>query len=399
MQNNSNSAEKELFLKNLEVSSLLEVTQAINNNIPEDELYKVFKFTIQSHINIEKALLYVVDIDSWEIKVEINSPLLQENQLISLLEIINKTIKEPVDISTLSEFDFLIPVNHKEKLLAVFLLKFRDTSPFKNISFFNVLTNIIIVAIENKKMARERLKQEALKKELEIAKHVQRQLFPKNLPYNNKLKTFATYIPHDQIGGDYYDFIQINENEFIFCIADVSGKGIPAALLMSNFQASLRILALFETNLPELVDMLNKFVKLNANGEKFITLFIGKYNFEKEELEFINAGHNLPILYANNECVMLEEGTTLLGVFDELPFLNIGKVTIPSMSHLFLYTDGLSEIKNDEDVEIELDFIKKLLVQKLDLEVLHKEIITYIDIYKENQNYVDDISMFSLFFE
>jgi phosphoserine phosphatase RsbU/P len=399
LKNESNTIEKELFLKNLEVSSLLEVTQAINNNIPEEELYKVFKFTIQSHVNIEKALLYVQQNEKWTLMVDINSKAIEELEIEKLLALINNNYKEPINISDGKFFEFLMPVKHKDKLLAFCLLKFRDNSAYKNTSFFNVLTNIIIVAIENKKMARERLKQEALKKELEIAKHVQQQLFPKNLPDNDLLKFHATYIPHDQIGGDYYDYIPINENEFIFCIADVSGKGIPAALLMSNFQASLRILALFETNLPELVIMLNKFVKLNANGEKFITLFVGKYNIKNRTLEYINAGHNLPFLYVNNEVIALEEGTTLLGVFDELPFLNSGKRILGSKSHLFLYTDGLSEIKNDSDIEIELDFIKDLVVETTDIKLIHRKIIDYIDKFKENQYYVDDISMFSLFFE
>lgn len=399
LNSEKNNIEKELFLKNLEVSSLLEVTQAINNNISEEELYKVFKYTIQSNISIEKVLLLVKENENWISKVEIGS--IDKNLIQNIIESDTELLSKQ-EISELSDntfFDYLIPVKHKDKLLANLFLKFRESDILNNTSFFNVLTNIIIVAVENKKLARERLRQESLKKELEIAKQVQKQLFPRKLPNNELIKSFATYIPHDQIGGDYYDYIEINDNEFIFCIADVSGKGIPAALLMSNFQASLRILALFETNLPELVEMLNRFVKINANGEKFITLFVGKYNLKTRLLEYINAGHNLPFLFSKNECIYLEEGTTLLGVFDELPFINCGKIEIKPQSHLFLYTDGLSEIKNDNDEEIELDFVEEFVNTNENLSKIHQDIINKVNEYKGTQPYVDDVSMFSIFFE
>jgi sigma-B regulation protein RsbU (phosphoserine phosphatase) len=105
------------------------------------------------------------------------------------------------------------------------------------VKFIQALSNIIIVAIENKKLARKQLEQEAFRKELEIASDVQQFLFPDKLPNTERLKMEASYLPHDLVGGDYYDFIPINKNQFLLCVADVSGKGIPAALMMSNFQA------------------------------------------------------------------------------------------------------------------------------------------------------------------
>src|SRR5690606_29458738 len=105
--------------------------------------------------------------------------------------------------------------------------------------FIQALSNIIIVAIENKKLAAKQLAQEAFRKELEIASDVQQYLFPESLPNTDILKVEASYLPHDIVGGDYYDYIPINKDQFLICIADVSGKGIGAALMMSNFQASL----------------------------------------------------------------------------------------------------------------------------------------------------------------
>src|SRR5204862_3998771 len=143
-----------------------------------------------------------------------------------------------------TEFDIVIPVTHKTNTLAlVFVGGLDNNHRYENedgIRFIQALSNIIIVAIENKKLVRKQLEQEAFRKELEIASDVQQFLFPEKLPNTELLKVEASYLPHDRVGGDYYDYIPINKNQFLICVADVSGKGIPAALMMSNFQASLR---------------------------------------------------------------------------------------------------------------------------------------------------------------
>ena len=112
------------------------------------------------------------------------------------------------------------------------------------------------------------------------------------MPYNKRVKIKATYFPHDLIGGDYYDYIPVDKKRFIICIADVSGKGIPAALLMSNFQASLRTLIRQTNDLKEIVSELNHLTYENAQGEHFITFFIAMYDKSKHTLTYINAGHN-----------------------------------------------------------------------------------------------------------
>ena len=107
----------------------------------------------------------------------------------------------------------------------------------------------------------------------------------------------AFYRPHFEVGGDYYDVVKMGKDQFGFCIADVSGKGISAALLMSNFQASLRALFTKEISLYQLIEKLNERVFDTAKGEKFITLFIARYNVVTRTLEYVNAGHNPPIFY------------------------------------------------------------------------------------------------------
>ena len=113
-------------------------------------------------------------------------------------------------------------------------------------SFIQTLINVIVVAIENKRMAKVNIHQERYRRELEIASDMQKMLFPDDLPSNKQMDISAKYKPRHEVGGDYYDFIQINDDEYVICIADVSGKGVSAAMLMANFQATIRTLFEFQ---------------------------------------------------------------------------------------------------------------------------------------------------------
>ena len=141
-----------------------------------------------------------------------------------------------------------------------------------------------------------------------MAAEMQKLLFPTNLPNDDKIDVAARYESKHLVGGDYYDFLTLNENEYFFCIADVSGKGTSAALLMSNFQAKLRANIKYnheEISLKDLVETLNDDVNNAAKGEKFITFFAGHYNKLNNTLQYVNAGHNYPILANSKKTIFL----------------------------------------------------------------------------------------------
>jgi len=150
----------------------------------------------------------------------------------------------------------------------------------KHLTFIQTISNIIIVAIENIRLHKESLRQEALKKELELAAKMQQMLIPDNrhMPRNPEIVVNGFYFPHYEVGGDYYDCIKLSDTKTGFCIADVSGKGMSAAILMSNFQASFRALFTADTDLEQLIHKLNSIVVLNAAGERFITFFVARYD-------------------------------------------------------------------------------------------------------------------------
>jgi sigma-B regulation protein RsbU (phosphoserine phosphatase) len=392
--------EKLLHLKELELNSLLEITQAINSNLPEEALYKIYHFTLIANLNINKLALFVFDED-WSCKVNYGTEKSFKNQSVTPdILAITKIAEIKNDLPGFNEFDKIIPISHKTTVLAYVLISSNNkenNAEEVNTSFIQTFTNIIIVAIENKKLARKELAQQAFRKEMEIAKEVQSFLFPKNLPNNDRVHVKASYHPHDSIGGDYYDYIKLSNDSFLICIADVSGKGIPAALLMSNFQASLRTLVRQTKDLKQIVEELNFIILDNAKGERFITFFIAVFDLVNNKIKYINAGHNPPMLLAKGEAVLLDKGTTILGVFNKLPFVNEQEIELPHDSLLFAYTDGLTETATEEGDEYGPEKLQSYLLQQdvKEEDKLHSNLYEELMKYKGKARFPDDITYWS----
>lgn len=397
---------KQFEIKELELNALLEITQAINSNLPEESLYKIYNFTLRSNLNIRKLALFVLDED-WSCKASFGTDHhFHRSKLLPALKTIQDiTHLKEFEQCDFTEFDIVIPVTHKSVTLALVFVGGLDKNDprYENedgIRFIQALSNIIIVAIENKKFARKQLEQEAFRKELEIASDVQQFLFPERLPNTDKLKIEASYLPHDRVGGDYYDYIPINKNQFLICVADVSGKGIPAALMMSNFQAVLRTLLRQTPNLTDIIEALNFQVLENTKGEKFITFFAAIYDVRLKTMVYVNSGHNPPLLLdKKNGLRLLEEGSTVLGAMHPLPFLNEGFVTDLDDFLLFCYTDGLTETVNEQGkefgVEALMDYFKDQGTSTKDLKTIHQDVIVALDKFKGRMAYHDDITILS----
>lgn len=384
-------------IKQLQLNSLLEVTKAINNNQSEEDLYRIFYFICISNLRFRKFGLAVKEDEHLIVKQSKGVAASQE-MLDTLLE--NDNFKDIRFSADHPVWQVVVPVSHNKKLLAFVLIGLKDgeEANMEDARFVKTLANILMVAIENKRLNRKELLRLATQKELEIASKVQSMLFPKSLPTSDSHNIFATYLPHKSVGGDYYDVIPLSETEFIYCIADVSGKGVPAALLMSNFQASLRVLIRQKVPIEEAVKELNYQLLSNTEGASFVTMFLGKVNMDTYQMEYINAGHNPSVLVRNGVCTELMGGTTLLGALDELPFVNKQSIMLQKGDYLFNYTDGLTEVKNNAEEEFDETGLCKFLSKEYHLspEELHQDLIIYVDEFKEQQDYFDDLTMLSI---
>ncbi|MCF8423326.1 MAG: SpoIIE family protein phosphatase [Bacteroidia bacterium] len=390
-------------VKDIKLNALLEITKAINNNVSTAQLLDIYQEILENKLKVGKLVLFSFTTE-WTciLKYGVNK---EYNHLVFEPELLD--IKEIETISftkgNLSQkFEIVIPVYHKQTPLAFVLLgdidekKIEMSSAIKHLPFIQTLTNVMIVAIENKKLYKSSIQKATIQKELELAQGMQKLLFPTDLPHTEEIEMSAFYLPHQQVGGDYYDLIWINEVEFVFCLADVSGKGVAAALLMSNLQAALRVLLKYTQNLTEIVIDINQLICDNAKNEKFITLFIAKYNIGTRKLTYINAGHNAPILFNNhNQMVFLDKGCSLLGIVNPLQFLENETLLVSAQSILFAYTDGLTDTVNSKDDNLSIKEIENILSihKNATSDNINVAMMKYLEEFKGEMPFTDDIAM------
>jgi len=203
------------------------------------------------------------------------------------------------------------------------------------------------VAVERARAAQELMERRRLEKELAIARDIQRSFLPAGPPHVPGFDLAGTSIAHDEVGGDYYDFIPVSETRLGLAVADVSGKGIPAALLMAGFRMSLLAEIRNEFALRAVMRKVNQLLHESTERDRFVTAFYGVLDWKNRMLIFCNAGHNPPILlHADGTTDRLLEGGVALGV---LPDARYEERPIPLREGdvLLLYTDGVSEAENE----------------------------------------------------
>ena len=391
-----------LKVSKFKLDSLLDITLSINANLPTEDLLSKYEFILRNNLGIGKILIFKHS-GAWECLLNGGFPkhfetIDVESRLIGISEIF---FGAP-DIG-FEGVDIIVPVfNNNVHLAFVFIGDIEEEgegmSPvLKHLNFIQTISSIIIVAIENIRLFKESLRQEAMKKELELAAKMQKMLIPDNnhMPKNPKIIVTGFYFPHYEVGGDYYDCIRLSGTKTGFCIADVSGKGISAAILMSNFQASLRALFTSDIELEILVKKLNSIVVINAAGEKFITLFVARYDHKSRVLEYINAAHNPPVLYntVTRETLYLRTSCVGIGMLDEIPDVQKSEIKIRDFSKIVCYTDGLSELKYSDGKDIGTIEIIRHITNTEPVESNIRDMIKDLGLPNNNPSTFDDVSI------
>lgn len=392
--------QQELSLKQLQINSLLTITQAINDNVAAPELYNMYKSFIGWEMGIKRMALFFRQDDEWQCVTHLKADhLSQAENLELILKKFTKTQRiTKSDPEVLQGFDLMIPVYHKKNPIAFALMGGirAEADDYSRLQFITTFTNIIAVAIENKRLFKRQLEQERYDREMELASSVQKMLIPEHLPQSKYYELATVYKPHLTVGGDYFDFIQYDERRLAFCIADISGKGVSAAILMANFQAILQSLIHQYRDLETFVFALNQAVYRITKSDRFITLFIGELNLHNHTLQYINAGHFPPFLIQNNEITRLESGCTIIGAFETLPDIQMGQVKLKHPGLIYACTDGLTDVTNDDGVYFDDGHISSIL-QKANqfgtAEMLNDAIMSEVDLFRETKPYPDDIAM------
>jgi sigma-B regulation protein RsbU (phosphoserine phosphatase) len=262
-------------------------------------------------------------------------------------------------IRTTLDAELVLPLSSNRALIGVMGLgPKRSEEPFTSSDrrLLDAVAAQTGLALENSRLAAEIATEianrEKAKREIEIAREVQQRLFPQEYPPVPGIVYAGACRPALGVGGDYYDFIPVSASELGIAIGDVSGKGIPAALLMATLRAYVRAQsASGGSNLADLMTHLNRLVYESSPSNRYATLFYGQYDARTGELRYVNAGHNAPILLKpSGEVIRLAVGGPVVGLLETCAYER-GSVTIGCGDVLVAFTDGVSEAMNAADEE------------------------------------------------
>lgn len=388
--------ENELSLKQLQITSLLNITQAINENLPQEDLFRMYKDFLTWELSIEKLALFIREGNTW--KLSVSCHIENEENITDLPKVFIEFVRihtvKVTDDPRLHEFEFIIPVYHKKEPIAYSLVKGvkRGEDIFNNIQLITSITNIIAVAIENKRLVRTQVAQE---KELEFATEVTKMLIPAQMPQGKNYELANVYRPHYKVGGDYIDFIRFSEDRICFCIADVSGKGMAAAMIMANFQALVQNMGMQYRDLETLVLALNQTVARITGGEKYLTFFIALADLKAGKLYYVNAGHVPPLLLKKSVITELKATCTIIGHFDDLPEIREDTISLDEEIMLVAFTDGLVDIKNNSGQNYNNDRLNRFILDHANehAENFAHKLMDDLMHFGEGQELPDDIAI------
>ncbi len=296
--------------------------------------------------------------------------------------------------------EIVFPLVHRQNLLGLLVLgrKITQTSfSYEELTLLQLLAEQLAIALENMQLYRERLEKQRIEEEIKVAEEIQRSLLPRDCPNGEHFELAAMNIPSRVIGGDFYDFIPFADARIGIAIGDVSGKGIPGAMLMSNFHAAFRAYALRYPSPRMVVSQVNDHISLTTTPEKFVTFFYGVLDGKKLRFTFTNAGHNYPLLCRQGEVRPIQENDLVVGI---RPGVNYHQKTIhlqPGDTILF-YTDGVTEAFNEQEAIFGEERLMQLILQYREspIEALRERIYQEVCQFSRNDRLQDDFTLIIL---
>lgn len=232
--------------------------------------------------------------------------------------------------------------------------------------------------------AESRTVNDKLQQEMTESQEIQEALMPKGIPHIDGFEIAVSWKPARAVGGDYFDVLKFSDRHTAICIADVAGKGMPAALLMSNVQAVLKSFASDEVAPSEVCTRVNSIMCHNIVAHRFITCFYALLDTQSQTLSYTNAGHCLPMLIRDGDCARMKEGGPVLGVFPEHRYME-EEIQLRTGDCLALFTDGVTEARNASGDEFGEDRLQELLMvgQKLHAAELRDRIMAAVSEFSD----------------
>lgn len=321
-----------------------------------------------------------------------------DSQLLSMLERgVGPSIQDLPELEKLQlckmESTLLVPVLLKSELLGFLSLGGKlsgDEYDRRDREFLAAVAEYVAAGIE-------RMSLQEWKRDAERALDIQQGLLPKEIPQITGYQISGAWQPARTVSGDYYDVLKFDEHRVALCIGDVVGKGMPAALLMANLQAAVRVLASASVKPKGLCEQVNRLVLNNITPGKFITFFYGLVDAKAERLTYANAGHNPPIMLRGDRTVLrLDEGGAVLGVFQGSEYLQ-GEVCLGPADRLLLFTDGVSEAQDSGGHEFGEERLIQLLKDNTNLGATDLQRKVLKTVYEFSRGiFLDDVTVVAM---
>lgn len=312
-------------------------------------------------------------------------------------------ISDQNEIATLKELDAIIfiPLKHHGELSGILCIgKKLSRSKFttEDISMFKLLADQMAIALENIELYKEKLEKQLIDEEISVSSEIQRMLLPHSIPQGRNFEISAINLSSKEVGGDYYDFIEIDSRLVGIAIGDISGKGIPGAILMSNLQATFRAIATFSNSPAEVMGRINNQITSTTSTEKFATFLYGIFDNDALTFTYANAGHNFPILRKyTGETTFLKDSNLIIGIVKDTEYSDT-QIHLEPGDILVFYTDGITEainLKNDEFGEQHLiDVVQNTLINSA--EELRNQIYENVQQFTAGRNQYDDMTLIVL---
>jgi sigma-B regulation protein RsbU (phosphoserine phosphatase) len=248
--------------------------------------------------------------------------------------------------------------------------------------------------IENARLIQKEQALLKIQEELRMAKDIQMNLLPKKFPVIDRYDIFAINESASEVGGDYYDFIKLSDSKIAFCLGDITGKGMPAAMLMANLQATLRSQAAIQKSIKDILRNCNIFLFHSTDSNKFATLFYAELDASQNLLIYCNAGHDSPLVVNEDKVMRLEKGGLLLGCFELAEYEQESKEIVLN-EIIVIYSDGVTEAMNENEEEFGEDRLKIIITLNLNLssKELAEKIIGEVKNHSLKVPQSDDISL------
>jgi len=359
-----------------QLSQLLQATKLLNSTLDLAELLELTAKIARTEVNAERGMVFLVDGKNQELwSIVAYGPDHQEIRLpfghdvAGRVAISGECINSP-DAYSLPYFEpgfdqrfayrtrslLCMPIRHASRgIVGVLQLLNKMGSPCftaGDVDFLEKLSGHIAMALENARLHREALEKQRRERELEMARSIQRGLLPEAPPVVPGYELAVSNEPCLEVGGDYYDFLNLGPQTLLLVVADVEGKGVSSALVMSNLQATLRALVVHLHSLEVLALSLNEMIHNDAKSRKFLSCFLGLLDTRRGGLHYINAGHVPPILVSGDtgHFTLLHAGGTVIGLFADAEYTR-GSARLKTGDILVCCTDGVTEACNPANEE------------------------------------------------